>query len=261
MDLLQQLVSCWNGIVDKLLDETELTILRAYIRGGSISLYRISEITRIALSTTYKKAKKLINLGLIRQDGVHTFRVTVKGLIQCLAQQCDNPAYIVNKIRIAWGLNVKFEEVCSYLIVLAQGLKRLGISLSRLHNVEKFNETIEYIILPILFQCPSCLIKRCSLSDALISYLGVDKEVARLSEQIILKYIKTYVLNLLRNMILIGGFGEVLLVVSNGVEISLLDLCRGEFIGGINGYGKGEETVDELKELVQRLRVLCREEL
>ncbi len=247
MDLIQALPSVWSKVVDRFLDEIEISILRAYIRYRSISVYRASNLTGIAVSTGYRKARRLLRLGLIRRDGSHTFRVTVRGLLQCLAQGCENTAFLVNKIRLAWRLNASFEEICSYLIALAQIMKRLGLTLGSLPHIERFEDTVEHVMLPALalFQHRG---RDIDLVSALTEYYGVDNAVASLSKRLLISHVRKCVLDRLKSMILLEGLSNILVLLNDGTNLILIDPCKED-----HEQSKLNGVVGEIVSLAKRL--------
>ena len=237
MDLIQELISSWSKIVDKFLDDIELTILRAYILFGELSLYKVSHITGLPLSTTYKKAKKLIELGLIEQNDVHSFRVTIKGILQCIAQNCDNPAMLVNKIRLKWRINASFEEICTYLIVLAYTLRKLNLTLSSIENFDTLDLTSRYILHLILTKSNNS--QRSNLEELLSNVLEIDVKILTKCRNFLRNCLLKYIKSLLDILLKISG-SKALIIYDGGDGIEILDVCNEE------GLKKLKEGIKEI---------------
>lgn len=237
MDLIQELISSWSKIIDKFLDDIELTILRAYILFGELSLYKVSHITGLPLSTTYKKAKRLIELGLIEQNDVHSFRVTIKGILQCIAQNCDNPAMLINKIRLRWRINASFEEICTYLIVLAYTLKKLNITLSNLDNFDSLDLTSRYILHLILTKSSiNCM---GNFEDILSQILELDTKILSRCKNFLRNCLLKYIKSLLDVLLRISG-SKALIIYNDGNGIKILDVCSEE---GLKIFKKSIESI------------------
>ncbi len=109
------------------IDDTIRELLTYIIYNEPITLYRISKNTRFAVSTIYKKARRMIQYGLIRSlnndelNGERCVYVsTVKGLLTCLAINCvDDPGIIISKLCQRWHLkNYCCQRVVKVLRVL-----------------------------------------------------------------------------------------------------------------------------------------------
>lgn len=103
----------WQQHLAEITNDYVIKELLAYIiYNEPITLYRISRSTRFAISTVYKKAKKMVQYGLIRplgNDKINNERCvyisTVKGLLTCLALNCINDrSMIINKLCQKWRL-------------------------------------------------------------------------------------------------------------------------------------------------------------
>jgi hypothetical protein len=94
--------------------DNQLIDLLAYIvLHEPTTLYRISKNTKYAVSTVYKKAKKMIHYGLIKphihrnEDDLHekvTYETTVAGLLLCLAYGCVDDEVVLSKLCHKWQM-------------------------------------------------------------------------------------------------------------------------------------------------------------
>ena len=99
-------------LTEMIIDDTIKELLTYIVYNEPITLYRISKSTKFAISTVYKKAKRMIQYGLIRPlniDGDNSERSvyvsTVKGLLTCLALNCvSDRNMVINKICQRWRL-------------------------------------------------------------------------------------------------------------------------------------------------------------
>ncbi|WP_054844476.1 hypothetical protein [Vulcanisaeta souniana] len=99
-------------VSDMEIDDTIKELLTYIIYNEPITLYRISKNTRFAVSTIYKKAKRMIQYGLIRPLNDDEFGgercvyvSTVKGLLTCLAINCiDDPGIVISRLCQRWHL-------------------------------------------------------------------------------------------------------------------------------------------------------------
>ncbi len=228
MGILQELVTRLSEVVDRHLDEIELSILRIYSYYGSISLYKASMLAGFAVSTTYKKARKLLDLGFLKSDSLHTHRITVKGLLQCIAQNVEDSPFLINKIKLIWRIDSKFEELCSYLIVFARSLKRSGITISQLDNIDEFRNTAKYIFTPLMYYLLTDTIHTKPLVDLISKILGISSEIVKNCERLIIKSFNDFfVIFTLRMLSIIAGSKSkaVILLYNGKDEIDIMDLC------------------------------------
>ncbi len=243
MDILQELVTRLSEVIDRHLDDIELSILRVYSYYGSISLYKASMLAGFAVSTTYKKAKKLLDLGFLKSDSLHTHRITVKGLLQCIAQNVEDSPYLINKIKLIWRVDSKFEELCSYLIVFARSLKRIGITISQLDNIDEFRNTAKYIFTPLMYYLLADTVHSRSLVELISKILGVDPEIVKNCERLIIKSFNDFfVIFTLRMLSIIAGSKSkaVILLYNGKDEIDVMDLCT--------------NTIEEIKYRIKKFR-------
>ena len=99
-------------LTEMIIDDIIKELLTYIIYNEPITLYRISKSTKFAISTVYKKAKRMIQYGLIKPlniDGDNSERSmyvsTVKGLLTCLALNCvSDRNMVINKICQRWRL-------------------------------------------------------------------------------------------------------------------------------------------------------------
>ncbi|NPB01004.1 MAG: hypothetical protein GXO10_06480 [Crenarchaeota archaeon] len=243
MDILQELVKSLSEVIDRHLDDIELSILRVYSYYGSISLYKASMLAGFAVSTTYKKAKKLLELGFLRSDSLHTHRITVKGLLQCIAQKVDDAPFMINKIKLIWRIDAKFEELCSYLIVFARSLKKMCISLSQIDNIDDFRSTARYIFTPLMYYLLADTIGVRPLSDIISRILNVKSEIVKMCEKLIIKSFNDFfVIFTLRMLSIIAGSKSkaVILLYNGRNDIDIMDLCN--------------NTIEEIKYRIKKFR-------
>jgi len=112
--------------------DNQLIDLLAYIvLHEPTTLYRISKNTKYAISTVYKKAKKMMHYGLIkphihRNEGdLHekvTYETTVAGLLLCLAHRCVDDEIVLNKLCHKWQMR---SYCCQRLLNLIHALPML----------------------------------------------------------------------------------------------------------------------------------------
>ncbi len=228
MDILRELTRSISEILDKHLDEIELSILRVFAFYGSISLYKASTLAGFAVSTTYKKAKKLIELGFLKNDTTHTYRITPKGLLQCIAQDFENAPYMIHRIKLLWRLNSKFEELCAYLILLSRGIKLSKLHLSQIDELESFRETAKYVFTPIMYTILSTS-SNMSISDLISKSLNVNPEIVRMCEKLLIRAFNDFfAIFTLRMLSIIAGSKSraVILIYDGDSTIDVLDLCN-----------------------------------
>ncbi len=100
-------------------DKTINDILAYIIMKGPTTLYRVSRDTPYSISSIYKKAKRMVKDYLIKENESvgdrHTYEVTVKGLLVCLAYNCLDDEIVLNKLCRAWQMR---SYCCQRLIEL-----------------------------------------------------------------------------------------------------------------------------------------------
>jgi len=92
-------------------DDSMIDLLAYIVLHEPITLYRISKNTKYAISTVYKKAKRMMYYGLIRPyaydvedcDREKTiYETTVTGLLLCLAYKCVDDEVVLNRLCHKW---------------------------------------------------------------------------------------------------------------------------------------------------------------
>ncbi len=116
------------------IDDTIKDILAYVILHEPVTLYNISKNTRYAISTVYKKAKRMLYYELIKpslywvdENGKrrHVYTATVKGLLVCLAYNCLDDEIVLNRLRSKWGLrNYDIDKMISLLAVIPHIVRR-----------------------------------------------------------------------------------------------------------------------------------------
>ncbi len=228
MDILRELQRALSEIVDRHLDEIELSILRVFAFYGSVSLYKASTLAGFAVSTTYKKARKLIELNLIKNDTSHTYRITPKGLLQCIAQDFENAPYMINRIRLHWKLDAKFEELCAYLILLSRGIKMSRLHLSQIDELETFRETAKYVFTPLMYTIMRVNSIK-TISELVSNTLNVNPEIVKMCEKLLIRAFNDFfAIFTLRMLSIIAGSRSraVILIYDGDSTIDVLDLCN-----------------------------------
>ncbi len=200
MDILSNLTRTLSEIIDRHLDEIELSILKVFAHYGCISIYRASNLAGFAISTTYKKAKRLIEHELLKMETTHSYRITVKGLLYCVAEDRESSPYMINKIRLYWRLNSRFDEICAYLFLLARALKVQNIKLSQVPSLNSIKETYKYILTPLIsfIADNEHLVGEIdSIEELIAKALDTDRQIVKLSSKILNNIISNYLLKAL----------------------------------------------------------------
>lgn len=118
-------------------DDIVKDILTYIILNEPITLYKVSKSISYATSTVYKKAKKMLNYGLIRPlngstnhgNMRGTYESTVKGLLACLAYECIDDELIISKLCHKWRMDHYCQEAPKIINVLPIILRRSGVSI------------------------------------------------------------------------------------------------------------------------------------
>ncbi len=197
MDILSRLVESLNDIVDRHLDEIEVLILKVFSQYGCISIYRAANLTGIPISTTYKKARRLIEQELLRVETTCSYRITVKGLLYCVAEDRESAPYMINRIKLIWKLNSKFEEICAYLLLLAKALKTQNMKISQLPSLDSIKDTYRYILIPLItfmIEYSNKIEYLNNIEEIIASALNVDTEIVKMCSKIINNIISNYLL-------------------------------------------------------------------
>lgn len=114
-------------LAEMTIDDTIKELLAYIIYNEPITLYKISKNTKFAISTVYKKAKRMVQYGLIKPLSIYgtsnercTYVSTVKGLLTCLTLNCiDDRNIIINKLCQKWRLrNYCCQRIVSIVRVL-----------------------------------------------------------------------------------------------------------------------------------------------
>lgn len=94
-------------------DRVMLDILAYVIINEPASLYRATRESPYSISLVYKKAKKMVNLGLIKQisSGAgsdkrsrHFYISTVRGLLVCFSFNCTDTKTFISRLSARWNL-------------------------------------------------------------------------------------------------------------------------------------------------------------
>ncbi|MGC8607134.1 MAG: hypothetical protein ACP5GZ_09200 [Vulcanisaeta sp.] len=133
-------------------DDTMKELLTYIIYNEPITLYRVSKNTRFAISTVYKKARKMMQYGLIRplngygsNNEKYIYESTVKGLLTCLALNCiGDSSIILSKICRKWRLR---NYCCQRIMKI---MKALMIMLNLNNDMIKVIEDPKTIMISIL---------------------------------------------------------------------------------------------------------------
>ncbi|MCL4344035.1 MAG: hypothetical protein M1291_03655 [Thaumarchaeota archaeon] len=97
-------------------DKAMLDILAYVIVNEPASLYRATRESPYSISLVYKKAKKMVNLGLIRpvsgdvssdKRSRHLYISTVRGLLVCMSFNCTDKKTFISRISSKWNLKTK----------------------------------------------------------------------------------------------------------------------------------------------------------
>ncbi|WP_084019942.1 hypothetical protein [Vulcanisaeta thermophila] len=114
-------------------DKAMNDILAYIILHEPVSLYKITRDTPYGISSVYKKAKRMINDGLIKSSLNHNisdkrcrnlYEATVKGILTCMAYKCLDDEVLLNKLRIKWQLKTFCSQrIVSILKLLPQIIK------------------------------------------------------------------------------------------------------------------------------------------
>ena len=115
-------------VINVEVDDQLIDLLAYIVLHEPTTLYRISKNTKYAVSTVYKKAKKMMHYGLIkphirRNEGVMhkraTYETTVAGLLLCLAYGCVVDDVVLGKLCYKWQLrNYCYQGLLSLIHVL-----------------------------------------------------------------------------------------------------------------------------------------------
>ncbi len=137
----------------------------AYIimKGGPVTLYRVSRETPYSISSIYKKAKYMVKNNLIlaressdRLNGKHVYEVTVKGLLTCLAYKCLDDDIVLSRLKARWNLrNYDNGKLITILTILPHIVR--GESLRIIENIDT-----------LMITALSTLINNSSISGKLI---------------------------------------------------------------------------------------------
>lgn len=97
-------------------DKAMLDILAYVIINEPASLYRATRESPYSISLVYKKAKKMVNLGLIRpvsgdissdKRSRHLYVSTVRGLLVCMSFNCADRKTFILRLSSKWNLKTK----------------------------------------------------------------------------------------------------------------------------------------------------------
>jgi len=97
-------------------DKAMLDILSYVVVNEPVSLYRATRVSPYSISLVYKKAKKMVNLGLIKavtgninQDrrSRHLYISTVKGLLVCMSFKCIDKKTFISRLSTKWNIKTR----------------------------------------------------------------------------------------------------------------------------------------------------------
>ncbi|WP_054857107.1 hypothetical protein [Vulcanisaeta sp. JCM 16159] len=187
------------------IDDTIKDLLAYIIYNEPVTLYRISKNTRFAISTVYKKARKMIQYGLIRSLSIgevnserNIYVSTVKGLLTCLALDCvDDEDMIFNKLCQKWHLRsyccqrvMKIINVLPALISIDGNIMRViddprTVMMVILERKDQLKSLIKYDILnDVINMAMHYLINRLIIDGGIITkssiLIGNDKFVVNI---------------------------------------------------------------------------------
>ncbi len=119
------------------LDDVMKDLLTHVLLHEPTTLYRISKSTQYAISTVYKKARKMLSLELIRPLNstfwTHgngrvksLYEITVKGLLTCLAYNCVNDDVVLNRLISKWRIRGCPDLFCELVQVVPRLIKLMG---------------------------------------------------------------------------------------------------------------------------------------
>ncbi|ADN51454.1 hypothetical protein Vdis_2085 [Vulcanisaeta distributa DSM 14429] len=184
------------------IDDTTRELLAYIIYNEPITLYRISKNTRFAISTVYKKAKRMLQYGLIRplnisdtnsERGIYVS--TVKGLLVCLALNCvDDESIIFSKLCQKWHLRsyccqriMKIISVLPALMSIDSGIMRMiddpkTVMMMILEHRDQLKSLVRYDLLnDVINMAMHYLISRLIIDGGIITkssiLIGNDKFV------------------------------------------------------------------------------------
>jgi|GEM_PF-630650 predicted transcriptional regulator len=109
----KEIKSSIHELVDIEFDKVMLDILAYVILNEPASLYRATRESPYSISLVYKKAKKMVNLGLIKKisseagsdrRSKHLYISTVKGLLVCFSFNCTDKKTFVSRLSAKWNL-------------------------------------------------------------------------------------------------------------------------------------------------------------
>ena len=188
------------------IDDTIKELLTYIVYNEPTTLYRISKNTRFAISTVYKKAKRMIQYGLIRPLNIDrinneksAYVLTVKGLLTCLALNCINDKdMVINKICKKWQLRsyccqriAGIIRVLPMLISIDGGIMRVlddpkAIMISILEHRDQLRPLINYELFnDVINTAIHYLISRLIIDGGVITkssiLIGNDKFVVNIS--------------------------------------------------------------------------------
>ena len=188
------------------IDDTIRELLTYIVYNEPITLYRISKNTRFAISTVYKKAKRMVQYGLIRPLSINgtnnekgVYVLTVKGLLTCLALNCaGDKNVIISKICQKWRLRsyccqriISIIHVLPILIRVDGGIMRMlddpkAIMISILEHKDQLRLLIDHELFnEVINIAMHYLISRLVIDSGVITkssiLIGNDKFVVNIS--------------------------------------------------------------------------------
>jgi len=157
------------------LDEYSTAILKEFSRVEASTIYRVSRDLNQPFSLAYKKSKKLIANRLLEEAGRTAkgsmYRITVNGLLACIAYDHEMIRYNLGRIGKAWGIYADWREVGAFVYIMAKAMEVLGVN--------PVNVNLNNIVYPINY-IMSVLVRgepHENICDRIVRLLGVEREL------------------------------------------------------------------------------------
>lgn len=132
---LEALRTKWAGLLPPL-DAEEIAIMNAVICNEGSTMYRLSRVTGLAISSAYRKTASLARRGLVRVERrgrTGTCRSTLKGLLDCFARGCVDDGYVLGRISSMFrngGIEVGSQgELLALLSIAADSLASAAVDI------------------------------------------------------------------------------------------------------------------------------------
>lgn len=155
-------------------DEYSAAILREFSRVEASTIYKISRDLNQPFSLAYKKCKKLIANRLLEEAGRTTkgsmYRITVNGLLACVAYDHEMIRYNLSRIGKMWGVYADWREVGSFVYIMAKAMEALDVNPASV-NLSSIVHPVNYIMSVLIKGEPSE-----NICDRIVRLLGVERE-------------------------------------------------------------------------------------